>query len=238
MARVLLEVCVDSPDGLAAAVAGGADRIELCAGLALGGLTPSPAFMALAAGCGVPVVAMVRPRAGDFAWSAGEVALMEREVAAVRAAGLAGVVVGASRVDGRLDLATLRRLLAAAEGLEVALHRAFDLAPDLSEALEDAAALGVARILTSGGATRAPEAVEVLAGLHAQAAGRLAVMPGSGVTADTVGALLAAAPFGEVHASCATPRPQDPRAAAMGFAAGPRRETSAEEVRRLRARLG
>jgi copper homeostasis protein len=76
-----------------------------------------------------------------------------------------------------------------------------------------------------------------LAGLHAQAAGRLAVMPGSGVTADTVGALLAAAPFGEVHASCAVPMPQHPRAVAMGFAAGPQRETSAEEVRRLRARL-
>ncbi|MFN5999549.1 MAG: copper homeostasis protein CutC, partial [Paracoccaceae bacterium] len=113
---VRLEVCVDSAEGLAEAVAGGADRIELCAGLALGGLTPSAGLIALAAGCGVPVVAMIRPRAGDFVWSETEVAMMEAEIAAARAAGLAGVVLGASLPDGRLDVPVLQRLVAATRG--------------------------------------------------------------------------------------------------------------------------
>ncbi|MES2813706.1 MAG: copper homeostasis protein CutC, partial [Pseudomonadota bacterium] len=81
---VTLEVCVDTAEGLAQAVAGGADRIELCAALAVGGLTPSAGLMALAAGCGVPVVAMIRPRAGDFVWSEAEVGMMEAEIASAR----------------------------------------------------------------------------------------------------------------------------------------------------------
>ena len=96
--------------GLAEAVAGGADRIELCAALALGGLTPSVGLIELAMRCGVPVVAMIRPRAGDFTWSEVEVAMMEAEIATVRTAGLHGVVLGASLPDGRLDLPVLLRL--------------------------------------------------------------------------------------------------------------------------------
>lgn len=228
---------MDSPEGLAAAVAGGADRIELCSALALGGLTPSPGLMRQAARCGLPVLAMIRPRPGGFAFRPCEVEAMETEVALAREAGLAGVVIGASLPDGRLDRATLARLLEAARGLETTLHRAFDLAPDLPQALEDAVALGLTRVLTSGGAPRAPEAVGMLSALLVQARGRIAVMPGAGVTADTVGALLAAGPFAEVHASCSEPVADDPRAVALGFAPAFRRETSAAEVRRLREAL-
>lgn len=103
MSRIVLEICVDDAAGLAAARAGGADRIELCAALALGGLTPSAGLMAQAAGIGLPVMAMIRPRAGDFVWSPDERAAMLVEIAAARAAGLAGVVIGASLPDGRLE---------------------------------------------------------------------------------------------------------------------------------------
>ena len=87
MTRILLEVCVDDPEGFAAARAGGADRLELCAALGLGGLTPSPALVAEAARTGMPALAMIRPRAGDYVWTDAEVAAMEAEIALLRAAG-------------------------------------------------------------------------------------------------------------------------------------------------------
>ncbi len=150
---VTLEVCVDTAEGLDQAIRGGADRVELCSALALGGLTPSPGLMRLAARRGA-VMAMVRPRAGGFVPGPDEMAQMEADIAAARAAGLAGVVFGASLPDGRLDLAAMARLVAAAQGMEVVLHRAFDLCPDPDAALEQAVALGVTRILTSGGQAR------------------------------------------------------------------------------------
>lgn len=235
--HVLLEVCVDGPDGLAAAVQGGADRVEVCAALELGGLTPSPGLMAQARVCGVPAVAMIRPRAGSFAWTPREVAVMEAEVAAVRQAGLAGVVIGASLPDGRLDEPTLRRLGEAAAGLEVALNRCIDLAPQRADALEAAIRLNVNRVLTSAGAARAVDDLDEMERMHRWAAGRLSVMPGSGLTAGNVGALLAAALFREVHASCSREVAQEPRLVAMGFAPPVRRETDADLVRALRAAL-
>ena len=168
---VTLEVCVDTAGGLAEAVAGGADRIELCAALAVGGLTPSAGLIDMAARCGVPVVAMIRPRAGDFVWSEAEVAMMVAEIGEVRAAGLAGVVLGASLPDGRLDVPVLRRLLAASGGMELVLHRCIDLTPDMGEALEEAVALGFDRILTSGGEVMAEDGAARIASLVAQAAG-------------------------------------------------------------------
>ena len=108
--RITLEVCVDTPEGFEAAVAGGADRIELCAALDLGGLTPSPGLMALAAKASTPVYAMIRPRAGDFVFGLGDEAAMLGDIDAVRSAGLAGVVIGANLADGRLDVALLERL--------------------------------------------------------------------------------------------------------------------------------
>ena len=187
--------------------------------------------------CGVPVLAMTRPRPGDFVWTPDEVAVMEHEVATVRRAGLAGVVIGASHPDGRLNLGILARLMRAAEGLDLTLHRAFDRVPDQAEALEEAISLGIPRILTSGGAPAAPEAAERLAALHAQAAGRIALLPGAGITAETVGAVLAAAPFDEVHASCAAPVAQATQALRLGIADATRMETSEADVRRLRAAL-
>ncbi len=127
---ITLEVCVDDAAGLDAAIAGGADRIELCSALTLGGLTPSAGLMAIAAGAAVPVYAMIRPRGGDFVFSSRELDQMRAEIDAVRSAGLAGVVLGASRPDGMLDGSMLQALAEHAKGLGLSLHRAFDCVPD------------------------------------------------------------------------------------------------------------
>lgn len=232
----MLEVCVDSAEGLAQAIAGGADRIELCAALALGGLTPAAGLVGLAAGCGVPVVAMIRPRAGDFVWSAAEVGMMEAEIAAMRAAGLQGVVLGASHPDGWLDLAVLRRLVAAADRMELVLHRAIDLTPDMGAALEEAIALGFHRILTSGGEVTAEKGATRIAALVAQAAGRITVMPGSGVNPENAAALKGLG-IAEIHASCSAQTPVSGRAVEMGFAPPVQRQTHADAVRALRKAL-
>jgi copper homeostasis protein len=230
---MILEVCVDTVAGLDAAVAGGADRIELCSVLALGGLTPSAGFMCHAAGCGVPVMAMIRPRAGDFTWSEAELQLMEADIAAARAAGLAGVVLGASLPDGRLDGAALGRLAAAARGLDLTVHRCFDLVPDMSAALEEAIALGFRRILTSGGEATAELGSDRLAALVVQAAGRIAIMPGAGVTAENAERLLGLG-TGELHGSCSVGVARTGQETAMGFAPAVERQTDAATVRAVK----
>jgi copper homeostasis protein len=235
--RIGLEVCVDDAQGLAAAVKGGADRIELCSALSVGGLTPSLGLMQLAGRAAVPTYAMIRPRAGDFVFGETEIVLMEADIDAAGAAGLHGVVLGASLVDGRLDQATLERLRTRAGRLGCTLHRAFDLVPDLQAALETAVDLRFERILTSGGAPTAAEGVAAIEVLVRQSAGRLSIMPGSGVTFDTVGPLLSAG-VREVHASCsATTVVTDARVVALGFAPPTTRRTDAGIVAALKAAL-
>lgn len=233
---MLLEVAVDDALGLQAALAGGADRIELCAALELGGLTPSAGLMRQAAGCGVPVMAMIRPRGGGFCYAADELAVMAIDIAAARQSGLAGVVFGALTPDLRLDMAALRGLIARASGLEITLHRAFDMVADWRAAVDQAVALGITRILTSGGALSAPAGLARLAEVARYSAGRIRIMPGAGVSAETVAPLLSL-PIAEVHASCSGPVPPDPAALAFGFASPAARRTDAARVRALKAAL-
>lgn len=233
---VRLEVCVDTAEGLAQAVAGGADRIELCAALALGGLTPSAGLIALAAHCGVPVVAMIRPRAGDFVWSETEVEMMKAEIAAVREAGLAGVVLGASLPDGGLDVPVLAQLVAVAKGMELVLHRCIDLVPDMERAVDAAVALGFRRILTSGGETTAEAGAARIGALVRHAAGRISIMPGSGVNPGNA-AMLKGLGITELHASCSASTPVTGRAVEMGFSPPVLRQTAAGQVRALRTAL-
>ncbi len=228
---------MDTSAGLAAAVAGRADRIELCTALPVGGLTPSAGFMAEAATCGVPVMAMIRPRAGDFVFSAAELAQMEVDITAARAARLAGVVLGASLPDGRLDLAALARLIAAAKGgdrgMDCTLHRAFDLVPDPAEALEQAIEAGFSRILTSGGARTAEAGADRIAALVAQARGRISIMPGSGVSPANAARFVAMG-ITELHGSCALPHAVAGPAVDLGFGPATERRTDAATIRALR----
>ncbi|MFT3997975.1 MAG: copper homeostasis protein CutC [Asticcacaulis sp.] len=229
-----LEVCVDTPEGLLAAVRGGADRIELCAALSEGGLTPSIGLMRLAAETACPTRAMIRPRTGGFVYSAAETDVMRRDIDAAREAGLSGVVFGASLADGRLDTELLHRLCDHATGLEQALHRAVDLTPDPYEAVDHTVALGFATILSSGGARRAEDGLDRLSLMTGHAAGRIEIMPGGGVTADN--ALKIATQTGALwlHASCGQPMtaPTDAESR-LGLLPPGARDTDEATVRRL-----
>jgi len=235
MTRVLLEICVDDHAGLEAARAGGADRVELCSALPLGGLTPSAGLMMLAALSPLPVMAMIRPRAGDFVWSNAEHEAMRVEIAAARMAGLAGVVIGASNPDGTLDAPMLADLVRHAAGLDITLHRAIDLCPDPLAAIRLCAALGIPRVLTSGGAVTA---VAGLTRLQAMTGQGVTVMPGGGISADIVDGLTGF-PLTEVHASASVPAASatDAKVMAFGFQPPDARVTDAGRVAALRARL-
>jgi copper homeostasis protein len=231
---ILLEVCVDDLAGLEAAVAGGADRIELCSALALGGLTPSAGLMAIAATFDIPCNAMIRPRAGDFVFSDEEIDIMLADIEAARNAGLAGVVLGASLSDGRLDRMVLDVLVKAAKGLDLTLHRAFDLVPKIPDAVETAVKLGFSRILTSGGAKTAIEGVDGLKQAIDGAAGRISIMPGSGVSADNAAQFLDLG-VSEIHASCSSPVPAvQSRMVEFGFVPEIARHTDVAKVRALK----
>lgn len=244
MAGTVLEICIDSVAGCDAAIAGGADRIELCGALSVGGLSPSPGLTTLvvarALAAGVAVHAMVRPRAGDFAYTADEVATAIADGCAAIDAGVDGLVFGAVR-NGAIDEAATRRFVDAVRArrgdIDLTLHRAVDLLPDPVAAIEPAVAFGFARILTSGGATRAVEGAATIRAMHRAAAGRIVVMPGSGVRPDNVAALLAQTGAGEVHASAGVPVAQadaDAQVAALGFAGPGLARTDEAVVRALR----
>ncbi len=236
---MLLEVCVEDSAGLAAAIAGGADRIELCSALAVGGLTPSAGLMQEADRQALPCYAMIRPRAGNFVWSASDIAVMRSDIDMARRAGLAGVVLGASLPDGRLDRACLLDLVHHAEGLGLTLHRAIDLVPDWPEAIALAIELGFERILTSGGSRTAPEGIDTLERLIALADGQVSIMPGSGINPQTAGALISRLSVTEIHASCsAEVASTDPQLVALGFAPPVERRTDRATVEALKRLLG
>ncbi|MFS0853871.1 copper homeostasis protein CutC [Microbacterium sp. 179-I 3D4 NHS] len=180
-----LEIAVQDPAGVRIAGEVGAARVELATALALGGLTPSPATLELsveaARAAGVEVHVLVRPRGGDFHYTADEIAVTERDIRRVLEAGADGVVIGALDADGRLDVDVMTRLRDAAEGASVTLHRAIDVTPDPLATLDAARALGLRRVLTSGGASAAIDGIETLRTLVAAAEGRIEIMAGSGV---------------------------------------------------------
>lgn len=233
----LLEVCVDNAEGLEAAVRGGADRIELCSALGSGGLTPSCGFMQMAAGAPVPVHALIRPRIGDFCYRANEVDLMIADICQVREAGLAGVVIGATTPDGALDEAALTRLVEAAAGLDLTLHRAVDMVADVDKALDLAIALGFSRVLTSGGARHAEAGLAQIAAMASRARGRISIMPGGGVRPENASRFLAISGIAELHASCSQPQISDPRMVEFGFSPAQVRQTDEETVRVMKAAL-
>lgn len=238
MSAAVLEICVDDADGFHAAIAGGADRIELCSSLELGGLTPTPGLVALAKGAPVPVRAMIRPRAGDFVFSPAEADVLLGEIDAMRSAGLSGVVLGASLPDGRLDEVLLTRLSEAAHGMQRTLHRAFDLVPDFTAATETAIRLGFDTILTSGGAPSALEGTDVLGAVARQAAGRITIMPGAGIGPATLPVLARALPLRAIHGSCSEAAPPaSPAAQRLGFVSPARRRTSRDKVAALKSAL-
>ena len=185
--KYLLEISVQTVEAALAAERGGADRIELCSDLNVGGLTPSRDLVrAVREAVRIPVFSMIRPRAGDFVYSTSEFAEMKRSIAEARECRMDGVVLGILTKDNRVDVSRTRELVEIAKPLPVTYHRAFDEAADLHKALEDVIASGAKRILTSGGAKSALEGAAVLAELIEAAGDCIVILPGAGISPTNI----------------------------------------------------
>ena len=200
--RPLLEVCVDRVEAALAAAAAGADRIEFCARLDLGGITPETLELERVLNLlEVPVFAMVRPRGGDFVHDARELRELREDLRAMRECGADGVVLGVLGADGRIAREALASLREEAGELPLTFHRAFDELESPLDGIETLLELGVDRLLTTGGPPTAWEGRDVLRELVQAAGEQLVVMPGGGVRQDHVHALLEHTSAREVHSS-------------------------------------
>ena len=182
----ILEVCVDSVESSISAQAGGADRLELCGDLIVGGVTPSLAlFDRVREKVSIPIHVLLRPRFGDFLYSDEELEILIRQAKLFHTAGADNLVIGCLTREGRLDMNANARIIDAAKTTPVNLHRAFDMCRDLDEALDDAKKLGITSILTSGGCSSALEGLDTLNRLK-QNSGKLDIMAGAGINPETL----------------------------------------------------
>ena len=197
----LVEAAVETVDFALAAERAGADRIELCNNLSVGGTTPGAELIAtVAERTRLPVFVLIRPRAGDFVYSDEEFDQMVRDTELSGRRGIAGIVTGALTPGGRVDVDRTRILVTAASGLPLTFHRAIDSAVDLRAALEEAIEAGASRVLTSGGAPTAVEGVELIAALMGQARERIIVVAGGGIREANVRNVIERTGVREVHA--------------------------------------
>jgi len=200
VATVLVEACVDTVASAIAAETGGAGRLELCDDLVEGGTTPSIGTISLVRErVTIPLFVIVRPRGGDFLYDADDLTVMRRDIDAARAAGADGVVIGALTADGRVDAELTRRLIESARPMAVTFHRAFDVVRDQDEALDTLLALGVDRVLTSGGAPTAIEGIPRLRQLVARAGDALAILAGGRIDASNAARIVAETGARELH---------------------------------------
>jgi len=236
-----LEICIDEEASAEAAVAGGADRLEVCASLSVGGLTPSLELVTrLRARYELPLHAMVRPRAGGFVYDAAERERMLDDVARLADAGCEGVVFGALTADGAIDSEFVRELVGAAGELHCTFHRAIDCLEAPSAHLVELAELGIGRVLSSGGRTTALEGAPELARMSALAPAGLQLMAGAGVHSGILRELLDLTGLTHVHGSAAPPRPASSGRVSFEAESEEReaeRRTSETEVRAMRAIL-
>jgi copper homeostasis protein len=206
--KLLLEISVESINAAAAAERGGADRIELCSDLSVGGRTPDPVLTrAVRQQIQIPISVMIRPRAGDFVYSSPEFAQMKESVAEARDLGADGVVFGILKPDRIVDIERTRELVELAQPLPVTFHRAFDTCPELSQALENVLQSGASRILTSGGAASAPEGSAKIKMLIAAARQHITIIPGAGINSGNILQLAAATRALEFHSGLSSVLP-------------------------------
>ena len=199
---MIVEICVDSVAGALAAQEGGAHRVELCDNLLEGGTTPSAGCIRVARQkLTIKLHVIIRPRGGDFLYSDDEFEVMRQDVRVAKELGADGVVIGCLTAGGAIDKPRTAELVQLARPLSVTFHRAFDMCADPRQGLEDLVELGIERVLTSGQEAGCVEGLDLLAALHRQAAGRIIVMPGGGVTPRNVARIINATKVGEVHLS-------------------------------------
>ena len=199
----MVEICANGVESCLAAQEGGADRVELCAGIPEGGTTPSYGEIKVARRVltTTRLHVIIRPRGGDFLYTDLEVERMAEDIAMCRQLGVDGVVFGCLNADGTFDLEKNRYLIECSRGMSVTYHRAFDRAVNPEEALEDVIALGFDRILTSGQQPKAEQGIDLLARLNRQADGRIILMAGSGVTEQNIRRIREATGLNEFHFS-------------------------------------
>jgi copper homeostasis protein len=206
--RFTLEISVGSAEAAQAAERGGADRIELCADLLVGGLTPTrELLLSVREKIGIPIYSMIRPRGGNFVYSVAEFAEMKRFIAVAKEAGMNGVVLGILKEDGRVDVGRTSELVELAQPLSVTFHRAFDHSANLGEALEDVIRAGSERILTSGRTKSAPEGAAILARLVRAARDRIIIVPGAGINAANIARVAQQTGAHEFHSGLSTALP-------------------------------
>jgi copper homeostasis protein len=213
MKTFLFELCVGSFEAAQVAQSGGADQVELCSELSIGGVTPSSDLMtAVVQAISLPVHVLIRPRGGDFVFSRGEFARMQRQIEQAREAGAKGIAVGVLRRDGRVDVERSRALVAQARPLAVTFHRAFDEAVDLAEALEAVIETGADRLLTSGGAPDVLSGADSIARLCSQAGTRIEIMAGGGLQLANLVEVLRRSGVSCLHGSLTRKGPGSPSA--------------------------
>lgn len=200
MSPILLEVCCGSAEDAIEAAAGGADRVELCSSLFLGGLTPSlGSLLEVKQRTSIPVIAMNRPRQAGFCYSAAEFAVMERDSDLLLEHGADGVVFGILNADGTIDVRRTQALRARIGSRQAVFHRAFDVTPDPFRALDQLIELGITRVLTSGQKNAAPQGADLIRQLIEHADGRIEVLPGAGITLDNVREFVAQTNATQIH---------------------------------------
>lgn len=245
--RVTLEICAASYASALAAQEGGADRIELCTALPVGGLTPSAGTLQLTRKhLDIPICVLIRPREGDFLYSTAEFELMKEEIRQCRKMEMAGVVIGILTPDAMPDIQRMQQLAKLAGTMDVVCHRAFDYVREPEAALEQLIDAGFHRVLTAGQQTKAWDGRARIADLIHQAAGRIGIMPGSGINADNVAALIDQTGALEVHMTGGHYRKSsmELRQDSVQLNAGATipefdyQETSADVVREVRRRIG
>lgn len=196
-----LEVCASDINSVIAAKRAGADRVELCSALEVGGLTPSYGLIEEAVRTGIKVNVLIRPRGGDFVYNEEEVRIMLSDIEMAVRLGVNAVVIGALKEDGSIDIPVCQRLMRAASNVEVTFHRAFDRCADWRKSLEKIIELGCNRVLTSGQKSTAIEGAETLNEIVRAASSRIIILAGSGVTSENVSELVRRTGVTEVHAS-------------------------------------
>lgn len=202
----LLEICCSDIESVDAAIAGGADRIELCSALSEGGVTPSAGMISEATKRKIPVNVLIRPRGGDFVYTKTETEIMLADIDIAASLGANGVVIGALRPDGLIDTEISASLISKAQslGLETTYHRAFDMCSDPDSSLETIISLGANRLLTSGLAATALNGAEFISRLRIIADNRIKIMAGCGVTPMNVAEIIHKSGVVEIHASAKT----------------------------------
>ncbi len=200
--RITLEICTASAEDCAVAEQSGADRVELNCALMLGGLTPSfGALREARAAIRIPLIAMIRPRAGGFCYSASDFKVMQRDVETALAEGADGIAFGILTPNGTIDLDRCRQIVKLAAGRQIVFHRAFDVVPEPLTALDQLIDLGVRRVMTSGQESSAYNGVANIAQYLRHAAGRIEILPAGGINRFTVADVVSRTGCDQVHAS-------------------------------------